>query len=135
MQFTQQLATLLGAGQPLDRALQILLDLPESNGSADACSSACAIPCAAARRCREALEQQHGMFSRLYVNMVRAGETGGSLDDTLQRLADYLERSRRCASSVINAMIYPSILVAWCSAPDAACWSTWCRSSCRCSRT
>lgn len=110
MQFTQQLATLLGAGQALDRALQILLDLPES---------------AQARRIIEqiresvrggaplsqALEQQHGVFSRLYINMVRAGEVGGSLDDTLRRLADYLERSKALKESVINAMIYPSILI------------------------
>jgi general secretion pathway protein F len=111
LQFTQQLATLLGAGQPLDRALQILLDLPETP---------------AARRVIEriretvrggaplsqALEQQHGVFSRLYVNMVRAGEVGGSLHDTLKRLADYLERSKALRESVINALIYPSILVA-----------------------
>lgn len=41
-----------------------------------------------------ALERQHGLFSKLYINMVRAGEAGGSMQDTLQRLADYLERSR-----------------------------------------
>ena len=44
-----------------------------------------------------ALERQHGTFSRLYVNMVRAGEAGGTLHETLQRLADYLERSARAA--------------------------------------
>ena len=43
--------------------------------------------------------------------MVRAGETGGSLHDTLARLGDYLERSRALKSSVINAMIYPAFLV------------------------
>jgi len=43
--------------------------------------------------------------------MVRAGEAGGSLDDTLARLADYLERSAQLKSSVINAMIYPAFLV------------------------
>jgi general secretion pathway protein F len=110
VQFTQQLATLLGAGQPLDRALSILLELPEDE---------------AARRTifdiREAvrggtslsvaLERQHGAFSRLYVNMIRAGETGGSLHDTMQRLADYLERSRALRGRVINALIYPAILV------------------------
>jgi general secretion pathway protein F len=58
-----------------------------------------------------ALERQHGAFSRLYVNMVRAGETGGSLHDTLQRLADYLERSRALRGRVINALIYPAILM------------------------
>jgi len=58
-----------------------------------------------------ALERQHGTFSRLYVNMVRAGEAGGSLHETLQRLADYLERSRALRARVINALIYPIILL------------------------
>ncbi len=58
-----------------------------------------------------ALERQHGTFSRLYINMVRAGEAGGSLEETLQRLADYLERSRALRGRVVNALIYPAILI------------------------
>src|SRR5690606_3565380 len=46
-----------------------------------------------------------------YINMVRAGEVGGSLDETLKRLAEYLERSKALKESFINAMIYPAILV------------------------
>ncbi|CAG1002253.1 Type II secretion system protein F [Gammaproteobacteria bacterium] len=110
VQFTQQLATLLGAGQPLDRALQILLDLPETEKARrmlerirDAVRGGTPLS--------DALEAEQGTFSRLYVNMVRAGEAGGSLDDTLARLADYLERSAQLKSSVINAMIYPAFLV------------------------
>src|SRR5690606_24280699 len=79
VQFTQQLATLLGAGQPLDRALTILLELPEEPAARrtisevrDAVRSGVALS--------TALERQHGTFSRLYVNMVRAGEAGGSLE-------------------------------------------------------
>ena len=110
LQFTQQLATLLGAGQPLDRALGILIELPET---ADARK--------VLERIREtvrggaplsvALEQQHGLFSRLYVNLVRAGESGGGLDDALRRLADYLERSRELRSRVTNALTYPVFLL------------------------
>ena len=110
VQFTQQLATLLGAGQPLDRALTILLDLPEEPAAKrtiaeirDAVRGGTALSAA--------LERQHGTFSRLYINMVRAGEAGGSLEDTLQRLADYLERSRALRGRVINALIYPAILL------------------------
>lgn len=110
LQFTQQLATLLGAGQPLDRALQILLDLPDSPEARrvierirDAVRGGTPLS--------QAMEQQENVFSRLYINMVRAGEVGGSLDDTLTRLADYLERSKALRESVINALIYPSILV------------------------
>ena len=110
VQFTQQLATLLGAGQPLDRALGILLELPEDEIAKrtiadirDAVRGGSALS--------TALERQHGTFSRLYVNMVRAGEAGGSLQETLQRLADYLERSRALRGRVINALIYPIILL------------------------
>jgi len=110
VQFTQQLATLLGAGQPLDRALSILLELPEDEAARrtiadirDAVRGGSALS--------TALERQHGTFSRLYVNMVRAGEAGGSLHETLQRLADYLERSRALRGRVINALIYPIILL------------------------
>jgi general secretion pathway protein F len=111
LQFTQQLATLLGAGQPLDRALQILLDLPETP-TARRVIERIRETVRGGAPLSQALEQQHGVFSRLYVNMVRAGEVGGSLHDTLKRLADYLERSKALRESVINALIYPSILVA-----------------------
>lgn len=111
VQFTQQLATLLGAGQPLDRALSILLELPEDEAARrtvgdirDAVRGGASLS--------SALERQHGVFGRLYVNMVRAGEAGGSLHDTLQRLADYLERSRALRARVVNALVYPAILLA-----------------------
>ena len=110
LQFTQQLATLLAAGQPLDRALSILMELPETAEARKVIE-----------RIREsvrggaplsvALEQQHGLFPRLYVNLVRAGESGGGLEGVLHRLADYLERSRELRGRVINALIYPAILV------------------------
>ncbi len=110
VQFTQQLATLLGAGQPLDRALTILLELPEDDAAKrtigdirDAVRGGTALS--------TALERQHGTFGKLYINMVRAGEAGGSLDETLARLADYLERSRAMQGRVVNAMIYPAILM------------------------
>ncbi|GAB3753811.1 type II secretion system protein XpsF [Lysobacter olei] len=110
VQFAQQLATLLGAGQPLDRALSILLELPEDEAAKrtladvrDAVRGGTSLSAA--------LERQHGTFSRLYVNMVRAGEAGGSLHETLARLADYLERSRALQGRVINALIYPAILM------------------------
>jgi len=108
--FTHQLATLLGAGQPLDRALGILLDLPESERARRLIE-----------RVRErvrggdtlssALDEEHGVFPRLYVSLVRAGEAGGSLEETLRRLADYLERTQQLRGSIINALIYPAFLL------------------------
>jgi general secretion pathway protein F len=108
--FTQQMATLLGAGLPLDRSLQVLLDLADGDRVKRAVAEI-------RDRVREggslseALEEQHGAFNRLFVNMVRAGEVGGTLDVTLSRLTDYLERSRELKDSVISALIYPVLLL------------------------
>jgi general secretion pathway protein F len=90
--------------------LTILLELPEDDAARrtitdvrDAVRGGTALS--------TALERQHGTFGKLYVNMVRAGEAGGSLHETLSRLADYLERSRAMKGRVVNAMIYPAILL------------------------
>lgn len=108
--FTQQLATLVGAGLPLDRSLMVLAELAETprlkrlvDRIRDEVRGGVSLS--------EALERQHGVFSRLYVNMVRAGELGGTLDHTLTRLAQYLERNQELKSSVVSAMIYPCILL------------------------
>ncbi|MBS0194270.1 MAG: type II secretion system F family protein [Proteobacteria bacterium] len=108
-QFTEQLATLLGAGQPLDRALAILLDLPEAAAARKVIASV-RDAVRGGTSLSTALEQQHGLFSRLYVSTVRAGEVGGSLHETLARLAEYLDRSRGLRARVVNALIYPAIL-------------------------
>lgn len=108
--FTQQLATLLGAGQPLDRALTILLELPDEDKARNTVADIREAVRGGAPL-SAALERQHGSFSRLYINMVRAGEAGGSLHDTLQRLAEYLERSATLKGRVVNALIYPAILL------------------------
>jgi len=108
--FTQQLSTLLGAGLPLDRSLQVLTELAATERSGRAITEI-------RDRVREggtlsdALEEQHGSFGRLYLNMVRAGEIGGSLDVTLDRLADYLERSKELKDSVVSALVYPILLI------------------------
>ena len=109
-QFTQQLATLLGAGLPLDRSLQVLLELAE-NARVKQTLTSIRDQVREGGSLSDALDAQHGSFSRLYVNMVRAGEVGGSLDQTLERLADYLERSKDLKDSVVSAMIYPIMLM------------------------
>lgn len=110
VQFTQQLATLLGAGQPLDRALGILLDLPDDPVARRVIGDV-RDEVRGGTSLSAALERQHGLFGKLYINMVRAGEAGGSLHQTLQRLGEYLERSGQMKSRVINALIYPAILL------------------------
>ena len=109
-EFTQQLSTLLGAGLPLDRSLHVLMELSENERFQRTVRDI-------RDRVREggslsdALEEQHGAFNRLFINMVRAGEIGGTLDVTLLRLTDYLERSRDLKDAVISALIYPVLLL------------------------
>ncbi|WP_243043141.1 type II secretion system inner membrane protein GspF [Dyella sedimenti] len=109
-QFTHQLATLLGAGQPLDRALGILMDLPEG-AHAQALIERVRDRVRGGTPLSQALEEEHGVFPKLYLSLVRAGEAGGSLDDTLRRLAEYLERSQQLRGSIVNALIYPAFLL------------------------
>src|SRR5579875_230517 len=110
VEFTEQLGILLHAGLPLDRALQMLLDLPEGERARNVVSRVRERVRGGASLSR-ALEEEHGAFSRLYVSMVRAGEAGGALDETLKRLADYLERARSLRESVIGALVYPAFLL------------------------
>jgi general secretion pathway protein F len=110
LQFTQQMATLLGAGLPLDRALQIVLELPEAE-KARRVIERVRDTVRGGAPLSDGLEAESDVFSKLYVNMVRAGEIGGSLDATLSRLANYLERAKALKESVVNAMIYPAILI------------------------
>jgi general secretion pathway protein F len=109
-QFTHQLATLLGAGQPLDRALGILMDLPEG-ASAKQLIERVRDRVRGGTPLSQALDDEHSVFPKLYISLVRAGEAGGSLEDTLRRLADYLERSQQLRGSIINALIYPAFLM------------------------
>ena len=109
-QFTHQLATLLGAGQPLDRALGILLDLPEGE-RAKKLIERVRDRVRGGMPLSQALDEEHGVFPKLYIALVRAGEAGGSLEETLRRLADYLERSQQLRGSIINSLIYPAFLL------------------------
>ena len=109
-QFTHQLATLLGAGQPLDRALGILLDLPEGD-SAKKLIERVRERVRGGNTLSSALDEEHGVFPKLYVSLVRAGEAGGSLEETLRRLTEYLERAQALRGSIVNALIYPVILL------------------------
>ena len=108
--FTQQLATLLGAGQPLERSLGILLK-QAGEPRRRALLERVREQVKAGKPLSQALEEEHGQFSSLYLSMVRAGEAGGSLEHTLHQLADYLERSQKVRGEVINALIYPIFLV------------------------
>ncbi|PBP59091.1 type II secretion system protein GspF [Pseudomonas syringae] len=108
--FTQQLATLLGAGQPLERSLGILLK-PPGQPQTKALIERIREQVKAGKPLSVALEEEGSQFSPLYISMVRAGEAGGALESTLRQLSDYLERSQLLRGEVINALIYPAFLV------------------------
>ena len=109
--FTRELATLLGAGLPLDRSLKVLLQLFPEDSHLHQVTARVLEQVKGGAQLSAALEAEGDAFSKLYVNMVRAGEAGGTLDRILERLADYLERARELRASVLTAMLYPSILV------------------------
>jgi general secretion pathway protein F len=107
---TRELATLLRAGLPLDRALELLITLAPSlpvavmlQGIRDEVRGGKALS--------QALDARREIFSRFYVNIVRAGEAGGALGTVLQRLAETMERTKELRESVRSALIYPTILI------------------------
>ena len=59
----------------------------------------------------KALEAQGNAFSRFYLNILRAGEASGSLEDALQRLSEYLDKAKDLRETVTTALIYPAVLV------------------------
>jgi general secretion pathway protein F len=107
---TRELATLLRAGLPLDRAMEILINLAERDG-VRALLQNIRNEVRGGASLSKALDQHREVFSRFYVNMVKAGEAGGALGNVLMRLADHLERSKETRDSVVSSMIYPVILM------------------------
>lgn len=108
--FTQQLASLVEAGLPLDRALAIQAELaPTARLRAvlgDVLRSV-----QGGSSLADALGKHHPRpFSRLYINMVRAGEKGGVLETTLRRLAGFLDESQEFRDALVSALIYPALL-------------------------
>ncbi|MCB1581944.1 MAG: type II secretion system F family protein [Marinicella sp.] len=108
--FTEQLATLLNSGMPLDRSLSVMIDLADDE-KIRVMVEQIRDKVRGGGTLSDALEEQHGVFSTMYTNMVRAGEMGGTLELSLQRLSDYLKNSKELKDSVVSAMIYPAILL------------------------
>ncbi|HSS29040.1 MAG TPA: type II secretion system F family protein [Usitatibacter sp.] len=106
---TRELATLLKAGLPLDRSFEILINLAPSPRVAEMLGKI-RNEVRGGAPLSKALDAQRGMFSRFYVNMIRAGEAGGSLPTVLLRLAEYLERAKALRDSVSASLVYPVIL-------------------------
>lgn len=108
--FTRQLATLLDAGLPLVRALRTLerqsrdpLTSKVLGNVADSVESGTTFS--------EALAGHPKSFDKLYVNMVRAGEASGAMEQVLTRLAEFMEKSARLKSKIKTAMVYPVVVL------------------------
>ena len=107
---THQLATLLEAGVPLDKALAIMIDTTERDKFRRVLENV-RKSVQGGNSFADALGKYPKVFSRLYVNMVRAGERGGVLESVLKRLVQFLESSQQMREHIISSMIYPLLLV------------------------
>jgi type IV pilus assembly protein PilC len=108
--FTRQLGTLLGAGMPLVRSLEVL-GRQEKNRALARIIALLAEDIRSGGVCSTSLARHSRVFDRLYVNMVRAGEAGGVLDVALERLAQFQEKSLRLRGKVKAALVYPAIVL------------------------
>ena len=109
MLFTQELSTLIEAGLPLDRSLQILAELTEKEKFREVVRDLLR-KIEAGSSFSEALSSYPGIFPRLYVNMVKAGEVGGVLNVILARLTKYLQTSKETREYLVSVLIYPALL-------------------------
>lgn len=108
--FTRQLATLIGAGLPLLRSLHILQEQAESSNLKRALTTI-SDEVESGSTFSEALGHQPQIFKKLYVNMVKAGEIGGALEEILDRLALYYEKSAALRAKVMSALYYPFAVI------------------------
>jgi len=109
-EITRELAVMLNAGQDLDRALRFLCDTATKK-HVKAILTQVRDAVRDGSQFAAALQQHPRSFPRLFIGLVRAGEAGGMLAPTLDRLADLLERQRALKSSVVSSLIYPAILL------------------------
>jgi type IV pilus assembly protein PilC len=108
--FSRQLATLINAGLPIVRALYVLSEQTNNPKLKDVVV-AVRKDVEAGLSLSEALEKHPKVFSRLYTEMVKAGEIGGILDGILLRLADQLERDQDLRRKIRSALTYPVVVL------------------------
>lgn len=109
MTFTYQLGVLLDAGLTLDRSLVILSGLAEKKRLKDLINDLIS-QIRGGKSFSEALSRHPRVFPLFYINMVRAGETGGFLNETISRIAVHLENAHNIKEEVRSALIYPLLL-------------------------
>ncbi|MFH1045454.1 MAG: type II secretion system F family protein [Candidatus Omnitrophota bacterium] len=108
--FSRQLATMVDSGIPLVQALDVLQEQIQKSyfkgviGSLrDGIETGSSLS--------DAMAQHQRVFSDLFVNMVRAGESSGMLDDIMERVADYIEKTAALQRKVKSSLIYPAVVV------------------------
>jgi len=106
---TRQLATLIGSGLPLLRALKVLEQ--QRKGGAAKILNKVAAEIEQGALFSEALAKFPSSFPRIYVAMVKAGEAGGALESVLSRLAEFMEKEAKLKGKIKSAMAYPSVVV------------------------
>ena len=109
-QFTRQLATLVNAGLPLMRGIEVLKRQMKDAQMKEALEGI-GENIAAGGTFSESLTAYPKIFDNLYVNMVKAGEAGGVLEVVLGRLAEFAEKSEKIKNKVKGAMIYPIVVL------------------------
>jgi type II secretory pathway component PulF len=107
--FTQQMANLLHSGMPLTVALNSMTHLESKGISADV-SKELKQDVMEGRSLSDSMAKQPRIFSDLYVNMVRAGESSGALVEVLRRMADHFERFAQVQSKFTSALVYPAFV-------------------------
>jgi len=107
--FTQQLANLLNSGMPLTVALNSMVHL-ESKGISSEVSKELRQDVMEGKSLSDSMAKQPRIFSDLYVNMVRAGESSGALVEVLRRMADHFEKFAQVQSKFSSALIYPAFV-------------------------
>lgn len=110
LNFTQELGSLLEAGLPIDKALYVLSEHSQKAVFKEMLAGIYA-DIQKGQSLSQALNRHPRVFPKVYVNMIKAGEAGGILEQVIKRLAGFLETSSSFREEIISALIYPSLLV------------------------
>lgn len=110
LDFTNGLCTLVESRVPIDRALQLLEGITESAAMRELTLNLLR-EVKEGRSLAAAMEAHPDVFSKMYINIVRAGEEGGILHELLPELAEFLDTSAKTRQTIVSAMIYPAVLL------------------------
>jgi general secretion pathway protein F len=109
LSMTSELAVLLRAGLPLDRALKVLIDMAVLPQMSELLNDLLAAV-KGGKALSQAMQPYEAVFGTFYINMVRSGEVGGHMSEVLNSLVEYLENAKANRDTVVSALIYPAIL-------------------------